>query len=301
MTIERKEFEQLLDSIKCCYAKEVYDKFPEVNDFPITIFEGQNISFDKLLSSLKSVSDVYLKSMILRVISICELKAARDKGLKVDIKRVWKFISESIEILPINATISSIGSQGFLSIPLFKDDKVKEKFDFIRLHIWDNSLDNFIDSKTCNNFSIHTHSFFAESWVLCGKVINDRFKVDIKDIPTKYSLFTVGYNKSLNEVNQHTSSANNTNTYVDVNQISHEIYMQGGNYVIKAGDFHRSGSEGENGLSATLFSFTAVNGLVDQSFVTGPSEITSSEINRKMHIDPTQLINRINDKMNKND
>lgn len=301
MTIDKKEFEQLLDSIKCCYAKEVYDKLPGINDFPILIFEGQNINFDNLLTSSNSVSDVYLKSIILRVVAICELRMARDNGLEVEIKRVWQFISESIKILPVNATISSIGSQGFLSIPLFKDDKVKEKFDFIRLHIWDNSLDNYIDSKTCDNFSIHTHSFFAESWVLCGTVINDRFKVDTKVFPTKYSLFTVGYNKSLNEVNQHTSSANNTKTYVDVKQISHEIYMQGGNYIIKAGDFHRSGSEGENGLSATLFSFTAVNGLVEQSFVAGPSEIISSEINRKMHIDPTQLLNRINEKLNENE
>jgi hypothetical protein len=301
MTIDRKEFAHLIDNIKCCYAKEVHNKLPQINDFPIKIFEGENVSFEKLLNSVNSISNVFLKSIILRAISISELRKARDFGLNANIKRIWKFLSESIEILPTNATISSIGSQGFLSIPIFKDDKVKEKFDFIRIHIWDNSLEKLINHKSCENFSIHTHSFFAESWVVCGKVINERFKVDVKDIPTKNSLFTVGYNKSLNEVNQHTSSANNTNTYVDITQISHEVYMQGGNYVIKAGDFHKSGSLGENGLSATIFSFTAVNGLVDQSFVTGPSEIASSEINRKMHIDPTELLKRINDKMNNDD
>ncbi|MBK6993366.1 MAG: hypothetical protein IPH31_00005 [Lewinellaceae bacterium] len=92
------------------------------------------------------------------------------------------------------------------------------------------------------------------------------------DKPTNYSLFSVGYNKSLNEVNQHTSSANNSQIFVDVNQISHETYMQGGAYVVKAGDFHSSDSDDENGLSATLFSSTAKNGLVGQSYVVGPSQ-----------------------------
>lgn len=301
MTIKRNEFEQLIASINCCYAKEVFANLPNINDFPPTIFDGLNIELDKLHSLIDSISNVYLKSVVLRLIAISELRRARDNGLKFEISRVWNLLSESILILPVNATISSIGSQGFLSIPLFKDDKVKESFDFIRLHIWDNSLLNYINSKACENFSIHTHSFYAESWVLCGKVVNDRFKVNIKTFPTKNSLFTVGYNKSLNEINQHTSSANNTNTFVEINQISHETYMQGGNYFIKAGDYHRSGSEGENGLSATLFSFTAANGLVDQSYVTGPSEIKSSQINRKMHIDPTELLKSINIKMKNNE
>jgi hypothetical protein len=294
MTTDQKEFKILLDSINCCYAKDITDKLPTINDFPTDIFKGNNFDFTNLLSLIENNSNIFLKSVTLRMVAIYELRNNRDLGLNVDIKKIWNLINESILILPINATISSIGSQGFLSIPLFKYDIEMEKFDFIRLHIWDNSLSKYINLETCENFSRHTHSFYAESWIVCGKVINDRFKLDISDTTTDYSLFKVGYNKSLNDVNQHTSSANSTNTFVHINQISHETYMQGGSYVVKAGDFHRSGSGGENGLSATLFSFCAQKGKVDQSYVVGPSHITTSEINRKMQIDPTELLKRIN-------
>lgn len=296
MTIDQKEFKILLDSINCCYAKDISHNLPTIDDFPTDIFNGNNFDIANLLNLVEKNSNIFLKSVTLRMVAICELRNNRDLGLKVDIKKIWNLITESILILPINATISSIGSQGFLSIPLFKYDIEKEKFDFIRLHIWDTSLSKYINMETCENFSRHTHSFNAESWIVCGKVINDRFKVDISDTPSDYSLFIVGYNKSINEVNQHTSSAINSNTFVHINQISHETYMQGGSYVINAGDFHKSGSEGENGLSATLFSFCAQKGLVNQSYVVGPSHLTNSEINRKMQIDPTELLTRI-DKM----
>src|SRR5437016_372768 len=84
-----------------------------------------------------------------------------------------------------------------------------------------------IDTKTCEEFSIHTHTFLTESWIVCGKIINYRFKVEKSDAPTNHSLFIIGYNESLNEVNQHTSSANNTNTFVSINQTSEEIYIKG--------------------------------------------------------------------------
>jgi hypothetical protein len=297
MTTEQKEFRILLDSINCCYAKDISDKLPTIDDFPSDIFNGKNFDYINLLNLVENNSNIFFKSVALRIVAICELRKSRDLGLNVDIKKIWKLITESILILPISATISSIGSQGFLSIPLFKYDIEMEKFDFIRLHIWDNSLRKYINMETCENFSRHTHTFYAESWIVYGRVFNDRYKVDISNTPSDYSLFTIGYNKSLNEVNQHTSNAINTNTFVHINQISHETYMQGGSYAIKAGDFHKSGSEGENGLSATLFSFCAQKGFDDQSYVVGPSHITTSEINRKMHIDPTELLTRINKKV----
>ena len=296
MKINKNEFELLLMSINSCYAKDVVGHLPKLEDFPKEIFQKTEVDLNLLLNIITNYSDFYVKSVTLRIIAIHELRNVRELKAKVDLKRIWKFILESILIIPTSATISSIGSQGFLSIPLFKDDRKKESFDFIRLHIWDNSLNEFINSEKCENFSIHTHTFYAKSWVLCGKVINDRFTINIVEKPTNHSLFTVGYNKSLNEVNQHTSKANNTSTFVNLNQVSHEIYSQGGTYTIDAGDFHKSGSKGRNGLSATLFSFTAKEGLVEQSYVVGPSKLTTSEINRKMLIDPIQLLKKIDKK-----
>lgn len=292
------EFEILLSSINCCYAEKVSKRLPKLTDFSNEIYDSNNdINIDNLLKDIELVTDIFFKSVCLRICAIYELKESRDLNIDINFKKIWGLIFESISILPSDATISSIGSQGFLSIPLFKFNIDMEKFDFIRLHIWDDSLDDFINTKTCEDFSIHTHSFFAESWIICGKIINNRYNVNVVEDQTSHSLFTIGYNKSLNEVNQHTSNANNTNNFVNVNQISNENYSQGSHYIVKAGDYHKSISEKKNSPSATFFSFNGSKGLVEQSFVVGPSNVTISEINRKMHIDPIHLLNKINSKI----
>ena len=267
---------------------------------PIIDKEGL-IDTNLLLSFSNKQSNNYIKSIANRIVSTVLIKDSIDNDIKFEIKDVWKLISESILIIPPNCTISSIGSQGFLSIPLYKFEKEKEKtsFEFIRLHIWHNDLLELIDKDTCDKFSIHTHSFFAQSWIICGKIVNDRFNVTVSKKVTDKSLFSIGYNKTLNEVNQHTSVAINEEIYANTDQISHELYMPGGKYEIKAGDFHRSSSETLDGLSATIFMFSGKLGLVDKSFVVGPSEIKTSEINRKMHIDPKEFLNNIDKQISK--
>jgi hypothetical protein len=294
MKINKNEFETLLSSINCCYAKDCIAKLPSIKDFPDNIFDKYNyVDLDYLLSFAKSITNVYFKSVCYRILSIIKFKNSRDNNTVLDIKYIWKYIYDSIMIIPNNSTISSIGSQGFLSIPLYKFENDKNNFDFIRMHIWDKSLSSYINQDKCDKFSIHTHSFYAQSWILCGKIINKRFKVDLSKHITDKALFTIEYNKTLNEVNQHTSSAVNTNNYVDINQIGHEEYIQGTTYIVDAGNYHSSISASKDDVSATLFSFTGKSGLVEQSYVVGPSEILSSEINRKMYIDPSELLNKI--------
>lgn len=300
MNITDLNFKEFLNSINKCYSKNCQAKLPEIDDFPFQLFDHENrIIENELIAFTDNLPDTFLKSVSLRILAIILIHKSRDEKKELDIKEVWKLISESILIIPKEDTISSIGSQGFLSIPLYKNEEVKSNFDFIRLHIWDTSLSQYIDKEKCDKFSIHTHSFFAESWPICGKIVNDRFSAEISQLKTKYSLFTVAYNKTLNEVNQHTSEAINTGEDVDLKQISHEVYMPGSHYQIDAGKYHKSVSIGENGISATLFSFTAKNGLVNQSYVIGASEIKTSEINRKMYIDPTTLINKIDKEIKK--
>jgi hypothetical protein len=297
MQFNQSKFKLLLDSINCCYAKSVSNKLPSIVEFPASLFKNKYLDIDNLQILIQDNEDKFLKSVALRIIAICELRYARDSGKEINTKRMWSLLSESILILPSDATISSIGSQGFLSIPLFRYESEKGAFDFIRLHIWDNSLNKYINLETCENFSVHTHTFYARSWIVFGKIINERFNVQVSNEPTEHSLFTIEYNKTLNEINQHISCAKNSNSHVKVDRISRETYSKEQSYIIKAGEFHKSVSEGENGLSATLFSFCANKGMVEQSHVVGPSHIINSEINRKIQIDPTSLINTINEKI----
>ncbi|PRX38890.1 hypothetical protein [Salegentibacter salegens] len=294
MEKKKIDFAEFLNSINKCYSKNCQDKLPKPKDFPFQLFDHeQNILIEELNSFRQNLTDSYLKSVCYRISAVISIQKARENDKKLDIIETWNLVSKSIEIVPKECVISSIGSQGFLSIPLYKYELEKKNFDFLRLHIWDESLKAYIDEEKCEKFSIHTHSFFAESWPICGKIVNDRYSAKITESPNDHSLFTVQYNKTLNEVNQHTSNAVNSGEDVNLRQISHEIYMPGSHYQINAGNFHKSISKGDNGISATFFSFTAKNGLVDQSFVIGKSEIQSSEINRKMYIDPTPLMNKI--------
>ena len=292
------QFDKFLSSINKCYSEDCQKRLPKQKDFPSHLFDSKvNLIEEKLLDFSKEINDSYIKSISLRMLAIIKILNARESNKELDINSVWELVSESIQLLPKECTISSIGSQGFLSIPLFKYEQDISQFDFIRLHIWDKELSKFIDTKKCEKFSIHTHSFFAESWPICGKIVNDRFEAKESKSKTKNSLFTVQYNKSLNEVNQHTSKAVNTGINIELKQISHEVYMSGSHYQIDAGKYHRSISIGENDVGATFFSFTAKNGLVSQSYVVGESEIDSSEINRKMYIEPTKFLKKINNEI----
>jgi hypothetical protein len=253
---------------------------------------------DFINGELINPADNLHKSVALRISAVTELRKARDSKERFNLKNLWNKISESIRILPVEAIISSIGSQGFMSVPLFKYDKEMEFFEFIRLHIWDSSLDKHVDTTTRDNFSIHSHLFHADSWILCGEIINDRFIVEATEKNEGNSFFKIKYNETLNEINQHTSIAERTNIFARVSQVSHEIYMQDGNYFIKAGEFHRSGSNNKAEISATLFSFSSDNNFKGASCVIGPSGIQASEINRKDSIDSKELIFKIDKKVN---
>jgi hypothetical protein len=281
--------------INKCYAADCFDKLPKPHDFPDTTFNSKNeLETDNLLDFANNQSNKYVSSVAKRLVGILNIQTSRDYNTELDIISTWRLISDSILLIPSSDTISSIGSQGFLSIPLFKFDKTIENFEFLRLHIWDDSISQYINKEDCENFSIHTHAFHAKSWIIFGEVINDRYIVNKSNSTTGKSLFTIDYNKTLNKVNQHTSNASNLNSDVFVKQISHEIHMTGGNYEIKVGDFHKSGTSVPTGLSATFFSFTSKDGLANHSYVVGPSNMKNSIINRKMHIDPANMIGKLN-------
>jgi hypothetical protein len=297
--MKKIEFSVFLESLNKCYSKGCYSKLPKLSDFSDEVFNKDGIlDLSSLLKFSDAQSNNYIKSVSKRFVAVMGIIHSRETKKDLDIKNTWNLISDSISIIPNEDTISSIGSQGFLSIPLYKNDNVLDEFDFIRLHIWDISLLEFIDIDTCENFSIHTHKFSTNSWIVFGKVINDRYKISISDLPTEQSLFTIGYNKSLNEVNQHSSCANNTGINVHLKQVSQELHLQGNRYYIEAGDYHRSGTLEESGLSATFFSFTAKDGIVNESYVVGPSNIETSLINRKLIIDPSILLKKLDYEIN---
>lgn len=295
----KNNFNSFLNAIKKCYSVDFQNNLPLVKDFPKNIFSKEkNIISNQLLDFAKSTKNNYLKSVSYRILGIGLIQNAREDDSKLDIFLTWKFISKSIMSVPKKSIISSIGSQGFLSIPLYKFDEKMSNFDFIRLHIWHNNLASLIDLDKSKKFSVHSHSFLAKSWILNGKILNNRYIVEENNKDYSHSLFMIKYNNTLNQVNQHTSSAVNTGKNVDVELHKSEIYTSGESYEVPTGEFHSSSSQGKEGLSSTFFSFTSTENIIPKSFVVGPSSVEKSKINRKMHINPEEFIKLIDINLN---
>lgn len=291
ITIKKENFQDFYLAILKSYNEKFKNKFQNSN-LASNIFKNSNsISIDELENYTKKIDDKEVKSIVNRIIGVTKIRYSRENDINLDINDVWKYISKSILEIPVEHTISSIGSQGFLSIPLFKFDPILEEFDFIRLHIWDKSLWEYMDLEKCEMFSIHTHTFFAKSWVITGELINERYDYEESSENSNHSLFKVKYNDSLNQVNRHTSMAINKNIDIEIEKTANEHYQAGDNYEIEAGKLHKS-KQASSHILATFFSFTGKDGLA-KSIVVGPKDIKESEVNRKKIIDPTNLINQI--------
>lgn len=289
--MKKLEFQKLYLNTLSCYSENHQMLFPNVEEITEELF--QNLETIEMIHILDTYvhSNEYVKSILNRILGVKHIIESRESNSKLDLMSTWKYISNSIKLIPIENTISSIGSQGFLSIPLYRMPSPLEEFDFIRLHIWDDSLNKYIDQKKCEEFSIHSHTFHADSWIITGKIINQTYDYNESE-SSDFSLFNVEYNKSINKVNQHTSVAVNQGVNLNVQQLSDELHFTGSHYEVLAGHLHKSGHKNSPGVSATFFSFTGKKGL-DKSIVLGPKSINQSPINRNIFINPTDLLDKI--------
>ncbi|WAC02162.1 hypothetical protein N7U66_20705 [Lacinutrix neustonica] len=203
-------------------------------------FDFQGINENQLKIFQKATKNLYLKSVCNRLIAISKIQNAKEQNIQFDIKEVWNLLYLSISNLPDGSIISSVGSQGFLSIPLYRYLKDMAEFEFIRLHIWDDSLNQHISTDNRKKFSIHSHAFHARSWILAGSILNERYSVNTTSHKKENSLFEIKYNKTVRKVNKHTSNAVNTKTNVEIKKISKEQYFPFSSYEINAGDYHKS-------------------------------------------------------------
>ena len=295
--IDVTDFCDYYNPIVKSYSTDYLNKIASLSAIKTLLFnDTHSISTNELIDFADNNSDNYLISFIYRLVGVKEIIYCRDNKKHLNTNQVWKYISKSIRVIPSKLTISSIGSQGFLSIPLYKKDTSPKTFDFIRLHIWDDSLDEFLDIKKCQDFSIHSHTFFAKSWIITGKVKNDRYEYETDIENTAHSFFEIQYNKSLSEVNQHSSKAVNKNINAKLFKISEEVHFPKGYYEIEPSKLHQSGHLNSPNSSATFFSFTGKDGL-GESFVIGPKDIIESDINRKMNISPIYLLDKIDSQL----
>jgi hypothetical protein len=288
--------------IYCLYQTinpRYHAKLPKYDDFPSDVWNSEGtIDSKRLVAYAESSSNIFHKSIAYRIAGVIKLQNARDTEAKLDIHATWKLIYESLKILPKDAIPASIGSQGFLSIPLYRYNYNMNNFEYLRLHIWDKSLAGFIDLEKQKQFNIHSHAFHAQSWIITGRVTNNRYKVSFNPIGNENSLFEIRYDKTITRTNRHTSLAANTEIPVDLEHFEKNTFEIGDTYEIPIDEFHSSLTN-EAELTATFFSFAAKYGMAKKSFVVGPSNISESEINRKQTYNAESLLNKINEKLKK--
>jgi len=245
--------------------------------------------------------DKYYRAIINRVLITHFAIEAATNNIGLELKKIWKLIFDSLRYLDEEDVISSIGSQGFLAIPLFRIEKENGEFYLLRLHIWDSDLDIHINKETTDNLSIHTHQFHANSWILAGEIYNTRYHVEESVSPTEFNLFKIEWNKSENKLVKKSSTAKNTGRFMDVKILAEEIYKPKEFYEIKANSYHKSIARKGDKTDSTLFLFSSIKNRVKESKVLGPSQISESKINRKVMIDPKTYLDRIQSQMNNYD
>src|SRR5690606_6284473 len=126
-TISKKELIDFYEPLLKGYSESYKTKIKPLDKLTGIIFKDTNeVSIEQLNELCSSSSDIYTKSFIERLIAVREIIYCRDHSLDLKILDVWRLISYSIKVIPSEFTISSIGSQGFLSIPLYKKDNTLE-------------------------------------------------------------------------------------------------------------------------------------------------------------------------------
>lgn len=291
LTVSPSEYNELLTGIIESFSDEF--KKDLISKYNQEAHKSEGISLMQLELLAERKEDKLFSAIIKRMVAVKTILNAERYNQNYDIDKVMKLVLDSLFQLNEGALISSIGSQGFLSIPLFRLDKDEVSFQFLRLHIWDSALTDFIDFEKVKDFSIHSHQFHATSWIVAGEVNNTRVDVRETEEETSFSLFRIDWNNSGNCVNQKTSVAVNTERFVATKINLMERYRKGEQYEIKAGEYHISSINTDYPINATLFLFSTDKSRVPLSNVVGPSSVKLSEINRKVVIDPKPFLKKL--------
>ncbi|PKA99230.1 hypothetical protein B0O79_2934 [Flavobacteriaceae bacterium MAR_2009_75] len=262
-------------------------------DSLLEMWSDAEITEPNLINICEKETEPIKKSLWLKCLIAYKVFDAQEGKSSININEIYTLIYNSLNLLDEEQILSRIGSQGFLSIPVFRLDKKEESFDLLRLHIWDKELEQHINREKADNFSIHSHQFHAHSWILSGNVHNTLYEVQPAESQTDYSHFEIKWKNNLKKVNERQSIASNTKKYVSVDKTSRSEYSAGQAYTIPAGKFHKSGTNKDQPINSTLFLFSSKFSRVPKSFVLGPSYIHESEINRSKDIDAKPLLKKL--------
>lgn len=282
------------------------EKRQELTDY---IYADQcQLSSTEILARGESLNDPVGKALVLRIYVtyvLLELNQSGDPLPQPGLNKLWRYLLQSLLTLNNNPIVSSIGSQGFLSIPLFRSTGTgdSKKMKILRLHIWDKSFNKLIDQENLARFSIHCHVSHAQSWIVYGEMINTTFDIRKGASPTGLNFFRIDWEAASFNVkdNNKRSFLINTNDPAEIVFSRADRFTQGKTYSIGAGEFHTSATNPVFEMNATFFLFNAENGWIDTSYVLGPEAVSVSQNNNYPEIDCVPLLEKLNSLLSDSD
>jgi hypothetical protein len=300
--ISKDYFNTLVEGVFVTISKDLTFNSISTNDIVNLVYDlnSSELTATECLSRLDNYDFDFKVAIALRaVVAGLTINISRNNKL-ADMRGVWKILYRTLNKdsgIPIKA---SLGSQGFLSIPLYSNGRDQNISELLRLHFWDKSLHEYPTYRKVNLFSIHSHQFHATSWILKGNITNSLFKVkptDNKSEQDGYCFFNIEWDETKEyKSNLKKSFAVNSNKFVTVEKESTTTYFAGQSYDIICGDFHDSfvdlNSE-QNAITSTLFLFDGTKGRIKKSEVIGPANIQKNEVIRENNIDSNSLIEKL--------
>jgi hypothetical protein len=251
----------LTDGIKTqTVSKEIYGTEKTISTTAILTHPSENL----IHSIAKRVA-----------ISYCIINSY-ENNQDIDLIKIWPYLSKSLKVLNELPLIASVGSQGFISIPIYRQQSDDVKI--LRLHIWDNSIDKLIDLEKNAQFSIHSHLFHATSQILCGEIKNTMITVNYSPKVSEYSEYQIKWRKIKNNLSDNNlkSELINTEKLVSIQNISEERYTLNKRYSIKEGDFHISNYSKKHTITASVFLFNSKTGRIESSKTIGPKHLAKA-------------------------
>jgi hypothetical protein len=269
--ISKNEFKSIGDNlIKHIIPKEFHIRI-DIDNLILRIYRDKNLlEYDEILnkySSTESPSAInFIKFLVLSDYSLKAFKARK----RINTQFAWRLIFDCLTFFKKDNPNAGIGSQGFLSIELYRFESERNR-KILRLHIWNESFANEFKSNDFGKYKVHSHLFGAQSHVLAGNILNERYEVIKSNDLSENSLYRIDWESKTDEkgITKRKSELNIDLDNVRLKKTSSETITLGQEYSISINEYHSSQSI--TPLSATLFLFNSDEGLSDLSKVVGPN------------------------------
>lgn len=268
--IQKYQFKSLGDNLLQYIVPSEFHPRIDIDNLVLRIYRDKNLlQYDEILDKYSvnesSAAISFIKLLILSDYSLKAFKARR----RINTQFAWRLIFDCLTFFKKENPIAGVGSQGFLSIELYRHESEKNR-KILRLHIWDESFANEFKENDFGKYKVHSHLYSAQSHVLVGSLSNHRYEVEESNQPSESSLYRIDWKSETDDkgITKRKSELNVDIENIKLKKSSSEIITIGQDYSVTIGEYHSSQSN--TPLTATLFLFNSDEGLNDLSKVVGP-------------------------------